>query len=225
MRASIPGRTTASRDWSTSTRSSTSTSRPSAARRAAIPATYTGAFTPIREWFAGLPEAKAARLRAGPLLIQRQGRALRSACQGDGVIKIEMHFLPDVYVTCDVCKGKRYNRETLEVKLQRQVGRRRARHDGGGGVRVSSRPCPSIRDKLETLARVGLGYIHIGQQATTLSGGEAQRIKLAKGAVTPGDGAHPIHSGRTDHGPALPRRRQAARGAARAGRRRQYRWR
>ena len=101
------------------------------------------------------------------------------ACQGDGVIKIEMHFLPDVYVECETCKGARYNRETLEVRVQGQVHRRRARHDGGG--RADLLPGrPSIREKMDALMRVGLGYIKVGQQATTLSGGEAQRVKLSK---------------------------------------------
>ncbi|MCC0041560.1 MAG: excinuclease ABC subunit UvrA [Rhodobiaceae bacterium] len=142
------------------------------------PATYTGAFTPIREWFAGLPEAKARGYGPGRFSFNVKGGRCE-ACQGDGVIKIEMHFLPDVYVTCDVCKGHRYNRETLEVKfknasiaqvLEMTVDEARELFDA----------VPSIRDKLETLQRVGLGYIKVGQQATTLSGGEAQRIKLAK---------------------------------------------
>ena len=171
-------RTTGSRGWSTSTRSSTSTSRPSAARRARNPATYTGAFTPIREWFAGLPEAKARGYEPGRFSFNVKGGRCE-ACQGDGVIKIEMHFLPDVYVTCDVCKGKRYNRETLEVKFKDKSVADVLDMTVEEGAEFF-KAVPSIRDKLETLARVGLGYIHIGQQATTLSGGEAQRIKLAK---------------------------------------------
>jgi excinuclease ABC subunit A len=142
------------------------------------PATYTGAFTPIREWFAGLPEAKARGYQPGRFSFNvRGGRC--EACQGDGVIKIEMHFLPDVYVTCDQCKGKRYNRETLEVKFKDKSIADVLDMTVEEGAEFF-RAVPSIRDKLETLARVGLGYIHIGQQATTLSGGEAQRIKLAK---------------------------------------------
>ncbi|MBX6427284.1 MAG: excinuclease ABC subunit UvrA, partial [Variibacter sp.] len=142
------------------------------------PATYTGAFTPIREWFAGLPEAKARGYQPGRFSFNVKGGRCE-ACQGDGVIKIEMHFLPDVYVTCDVCKGKRYNRETLEVTFK--------------GKSIADvldmtvdeaaeffRAVPRVRTVLETLERVGLGYIHVGQQATTLSGGEAQRVKLAK---------------------------------------------
>ncbi len=104
------------------------------------PATYTGAFTPIREWFAGLPEAKARGYAPGRFSFNVKGGRCE-ACQGDGVIKIEMHFLPDVYVTCDVCKGKRYDRETLEVKYRGQVHRRRSRHDGRGGRRSCSRRC------------------------------------------------------------------------------------
>lgn len=142
------------------------------------PATYTGAFTPIREWFAGLPEAKARGYQAGRFSFNVKGGRCE-ACQGDGVIKIEMHFLPDVYVTCDVCKGKRYDRETLEVKY-----RDRSIADvldmTVEEARDLFKAVPSIRDKMVTLARVGLGYVHVGQQATTLSGGEAQRVKLSK---------------------------------------------
>ncbi len=142
------------------------------------PATYTGAFTPIRDWFAGLPESKARGYGPGRFSFNVKGGRCE-ACQGDGVIKIEMHFLPDVYVECDVCKGKRYNRETLEIEFK--------------GKSISDvldmtveegceffQAVPAVRDKLVTLNQVGLGYIRIGQQATTLSGGEAQRIKLAK---------------------------------------------
>jgi excinuclease ABC subunit A len=142
------------------------------------PATYTGAFTPIREWFAGLPEAKARGYEPGRFSFNVKGGRCE-ACQGDGVIKIEMHFLPDVYVTCDVCKGKRYNRETLEVLFK--------------GKSISDvldmtveeaaeffKAVPRVRETFKTLHRVGLDYIHVGQQATTLSGGEAQRVKLAK---------------------------------------------
>ncbi len=142
------------------------------------PATYTGAFTPIREWFAGLPESKARGYEPGRFSFNVKGGRCE-ACQGDGVIKIEMHFLPDVYVTCDVCKGKRYNRETLEVLFK------------GKSIAdvldmtveealVFFKVVPRVRDVLTLLHRVGLDYIHVGQQATTLSGGEAQRVKLAK---------------------------------------------
>ncbi|MFZ0609697.1 MAG: ATP-binding cassette domain-containing protein, partial [Xanthobacteraceae bacterium] len=142
------------------------------------PATYTGAFTPIRDWFAGLPEAKARGYLPGRFSFNVKGGRCE-ACQGDGVIKIEMHFLPDVYVTCDVCKGKRYNRETLEVLFR--------------GKSIADvldmtveealdffKAVPRVREPLALLHRVGLDYIHVGQQATTLSGGEAQRVKLAK---------------------------------------------
>jgi excinuclease ABC subunit A len=142
------------------------------------PATYTGAFTPIRDWFAGLPEAKARGYGPGRFSFNVKGGRCE-ACQGDGVIKIEMHFLPDVYVTCDVCKGKRYNRETLEVTFKEKSIADVLDMTVEEGA-AFFKAVPPIRDKLETLARVGLGYIHIGQQATTLSGGEAQRIKLSK---------------------------------------------
>ena len=142
------------------------------------PATYTGAFTPIREWFAGLPEAKTRGYKPGRFSFNVKGGRCE-ACQGDGVIKIEMHFLPDVYVECETCRGKRYNRETLEVLFK--------------GKSIADvldmtvedaeeffKAVPSIRDKMTALMRVGLGYIKVGQQATTLSGGEAQRVKLSK---------------------------------------------
>ncbi|MBU2418468.1 MAG: excinuclease ABC subunit UvrA, partial [Alphaproteobacteria bacterium] len=142
------------------------------------PATYTGAFGPIRDWYAGLPESKARGYGPGRFSFNVKGGRCE-ACQGDGLIKIEMHFLPDVYVTCDVCKGKRYNRETLEIVFK--------------GKSISDvldmtveeaasffKAVPSIRDKMLTLNRVGLGYVKVGQSATTLSGGEAQRVKLSK---------------------------------------------
>ena len=142
------------------------------------PATYTGAFTPIRDWFAGLPEAKARGYQPGRFSFNVKGGRCE-ACQGDGVIKIEMHFLPDVYVTCDVCHGKRYNRETLEVQFKGKSIADVLDMTVEEGVDFFA-AVPGVRDKLVTLDKVGLGYIHIGQQATTLSGGEAQRIKLAK---------------------------------------------
>ncbi len=142
------------------------------------PATYTGAFTPIREWYAGLPEAKARGYAPGRFSFNVKGGRCE-ACQGDGVIKIEMHFLPDVYVTCDVCKGKRYDRETLEVKY-REKSIADLLDMTVDEARELFKAVPSIRDRMETLARVGLGYVHVGQQATTLSGGEAQRVKLSK---------------------------------------------
>ena len=142
------------------------------------PATYTGAFTPIRDWFAGLPEAKARGYKPGRFSFNVKGGRCE-ACQGDGVIKIEMHFLPDVYVECDVCKGKRYNRETLEVKYNGRSIADVLDLTVEEGVKEFS-AVPSIREKLSTLEQVGLGYVKIGQRATTLSGGEAQRVKLAK---------------------------------------------
>ena len=142
------------------------------------PATYTGAFNPIRDWYAGLPESKARGYGPGRFSFNVKGGRCES-CQGDGVIKIEMHFLPDVYVTCDVCKGKRYNRETLEIlfkgKSISDVLDMTVEEAGKFFEAV-----PSIRDKMLTLARVGLGYVKVGQPATTLSGGEAQRVKLSK---------------------------------------------
>ncbi|MFY8100510.1 MAG: excinuclease ABC subunit UvrA, partial [Allorhizobium sp.] len=142
------------------------------------PATYTGAFTPIREWFAGLPEAKARGYQPGRFSFNVKGGRCE-ACQGDGVLKIEMHFLPDVYVTCDVCKGKRYDRETLEVKY-RSKSIADVLDSTVEEARDLFKAVPSIREKMETLARVGLDYVKVGQQATTLSGGEAQRVKLSK---------------------------------------------
>ncbi|KAA0075917.1 excinuclease ABC subunit UvrA [Tardiphaga sp. P9-11] len=142
------------------------------------PATYTGAFTPIREWFAGLPESKARGYEPGRFSFNVKGGRCE-ACQGDGVIKIEMHFLPDVYVTCDTCKGKRYNRETLEVLFK---GKSIADVLDMTVEEAAEffKAVPRVRETFKTLHRVGLDYIHVGQQATTLSGGEAQRVKLAK---------------------------------------------
>jgi excinuclease ABC subunit A len=142
------------------------------------PATYTGAFTPIRDWFTELPESKARGYAAGRFSFNVKGGRCE-ACQGDGVIKIEMHFLPDVYVQCDVCKGKRYNRETLDVKFRGFSIADVLDMTVEAGAELF-RAVPAIREKLDTLSRVGLGYISIGQQATTLSGGEAQRVKLSK---------------------------------------------
>ncbi len=142
------------------------------------PATYTGAFTQIRDWFAGLPESLARGYKPGRFSFNVKGGRCEK-CQGDGLIKIEMHFLPDVYVTCEECHGRRYNRETLEVKFK--------------GLSIADvldmtiedaeeffKAVPSIREKMRMLNEVGLGYVKVGQQATTLSGGEAQRVKLAK---------------------------------------------
>jgi excinuclease ABC subunit A len=142
------------------------------------PATYTGAFTPLREWFAGLPEAKTRGYGPGRFSFNVKGGRCEK-CEGDGVLKIEMHFLPDVYVTCDVCKGKRYNRETLEVQFKGKSISDVLDMTIDEGVEFFS-AVPVIRDKFATLQRVGLGYVKIGQPATTLSGGEAQRVKLSK---------------------------------------------
>jgi excinuclease ABC subunit A len=142
------------------------------------PATYTGLFTPIREWFASLPEAKARGYAPGRFSFNVKGGRCE-ACQGDGVIKIEMHFLPDVYVECDQCHGKRYNRETLEVKY-RDKSISDVLDMTVAEALVFFDAMPTVKDKLLTLTQVGLGYIHVGQRATTLSGGEAQRVKLSK---------------------------------------------
>jgi excinuclease ABC subunit A len=142
------------------------------------PATYTGAFQPIRDWFAGLPDSKARGYGPGRFSFNVKGGRCE-ACQGDGLIKIEMHFLPDVYVTCDVCHGRRYNRETLEVLFK---GKNIADVLDMTVEEAAEffKAVPPIREKMETLKRVGLGYVKVGQQATTLSGGEAQRVKLSK---------------------------------------------
>jgi excinuclease ABC subunit A len=142
------------------------------------PATYTGAFTPIRDWFSGLPEARARGYKPGRFSFNVKGGRCE-ACKGDGVLKIEMHFLPDIYVKCDVCKGRRYNRETLEITFRNKsiADVLDMTVDEGAAF---FKAVPSIREKLVMLQRVGLGYIHVGQPATTLSGGEAQRVKLSK---------------------------------------------
>ncbi|MEM9755935.1 MAG: excinuclease ABC subunit UvrA, partial [Pseudomonadota bacterium] len=142
------------------------------------PATYTGAFGPIRDWFAGLPEAKARGYKPGRFSFNVKGGRCE-ACQGDGVLKVEMHFLPDVYVTCETCKGKRYNRETLEI-LFKGKSIADVLDMTVEDAQEFFKAVPSIREKMDALVRVGLGYIKVGQQATTLSGGEAQRVKLSK---------------------------------------------
>jgi len=142
------------------------------------PATYTGAFTQIRDWFAGLPESLARGYKPGRFSFNVKGGRCE-ACQGDGLLKIEMHFLPDVYVTCDVCHGARYNRETLEVKFKGHSIADVLNMTVEDAVEFF-KAVPPIREKMAMLAEVGLGYVKVGQQATTLSGGEAQRVKLAK---------------------------------------------
>ncbi len=142
------------------------------------PATYTGAFTPIRDWFAGMPESKTRGYKPGRFSFNVKGGRCE-ACKGDGLIKIEMHFLPDVYVTCETCKGARYNRETLEIRFK---GKSIADilDMTVEDAQTFFKAVPTIREKMDALMRVGLGYIKVGQQATTLSGGEAQRVKLSK---------------------------------------------
>jgi excinuclease ABC subunit A len=142
------------------------------------PATYTGAFGPIRDWFTNLPESKARGYKVGRFSFNVKGGRCES-CEGDGVITYEMHFLPDVYIACDICKGSRYNRETLEIKFKNKNISDVLNMTVDEGC-VFFENIPAVRSKLLTLKKVGLGYIKIGQQATTLSGGEAQRIKLAK---------------------------------------------
>ena len=142
------------------------------------PATYTGAFTPIRDWFSGLPEARTRGYKPGRFSFNVKGGRCE-ACQGDGVIKIEMHFLPDVYVTCETCHGARYNRETLEIKFKSK-SIADVLDMTVEDAQDFFKAVPSIREKMDALVRVGLGYIKVGQQATTLSGGEAQRVKLSK---------------------------------------------
>jgi len=141
------------------------------------PATYTGLFTPIRELFAEMPEAKLRGYGPGRFSFNVKGGRCE-ACQGDGLVKIEMHFLPDVYVTCETCKGKRYNRETLEVRFRGLSISEVLEATVEDALDLFANQ-PRIAQKLETLNDVGLGYIHLGQSATTLSGGEAQRVKLA----------------------------------------------
>ena len=142
------------------------------------PATYTGAFTPIRDWFSGLPEARTRGYKPGRFSFNVKGGRCE-ACQGDGVIKIEMHFLPDVYVTCETCHGARYNRETLEIRFKSK-SIADVLDMTVEDAQEFFKAVPSIREKMDALVRVGLGYIKVGQQATTLSGGEAQRVKLSK---------------------------------------------
>ncbi|MDN5939967.1 MAG: ATP-binding cassette domain-containing protein, partial [Salinisphaera sp.] len=142
------------------------------------PATYTGLFTPIRELFAQTPEARARGYTPGRFSFNVKGGRCE-ACQGDGVIKVEMHFLPDIYVTCDVCAGRRYNRETLEVHYKGATIHEVLEMTVDAATEFFA-PVPVIRRKLDTLMDVGLSYVKLGQNATTLSGGEAQRIKLAR---------------------------------------------
>ena len=171
-------RTTPSKAWSTSTKSSRSINRPSAARRARIPRRTPGLFTPIRELYAMLPESRERGYKAGRFSFNVKGGRCE-ACQGDGLKRIEMNFLPDVYVTCDVCHGRRYNSETLQVKYKGLSIADLLASTVEDAVPILEN-IPQINAKLRTLHDVGLGYIHLGQSSTTLSGGEAQRIKLAR---------------------------------------------
>ena len=179
------------------------------------PATYTGAFTQIRDWFAGLPESLARGYKPGRFSFNVKGGRCE-ACSGDGLIKIEMHFLPDVYVTCDVCHGQRYNRETLEVKFK---GKSIADVLDMNVEEAAElfKAVPAIRDKMRMLEEVGLSYIKVGQQATTLSGGEAQRVKLAKELSRRATGQTLYILDEPTTGLALRGRAQAAGGAPRAG--------
>ncbi len=152
--------------------------RPVARLLSSNPATYTGLFTPLRELFAQLPESKARGYMPGRYSFNVKGGRCEK-CEGDGVIKIEMHFLPDIYVTCEQCKGKRYNRETLEVHYKGKSISDVLAMTVEEGLALFA-PIPVLENKLQTLTDVGLGYIRLGQSATTLSGGEAQRVKLAK---------------------------------------------
>ncbi len=184
------------------------------------PATYTGLFTPLaRTVRAGAGSARP-RLFAGRFSFNvRGGRC--EACQGDGLIKVEMHFLPDVYVPCDVCHGKRYNRETLEILYKGYSIHDVLEMTVEDALKLFE-PVPTLARKLETLIDVGLSYIKLGQSATTLSGGEAQRVKLSKELSAPRYRAHAVHPRRADHRPAFPRHRAPARRAAQAARRRQH---
>ena len=165
------------------------------------PATYTNVFTDIRSLFARLPESKTRGYQPGRFSFNVKGGRCE-ACRGDGIIKIEMQFLPDVYVPCEVCHGRRYNREALEIRYKGK--------DIAGVLDMTVEEAleffsnvPRIRNKLQTLYDVGLGYIRLGQPATTLSGGEAQRIKLSKELSRRATGQHILHPGRADHGPSL----------------------
>ena len=185
------------------------------------PATYTGAFTQIRDWFAGLPESQARGYKPGRFSFNVKGGRCE-ACKGDGLLKIEMHFLPDVYVTCDVCHGHRYNRETLEVKFKGRSIADVLDMTVEDAVEFF-KAVPGIRDKMAMLAEVGLGYIKVGQQATTLERRRGPAGQAGEGAVAAGHRADALHPGRADHRPAFRGRPQTARGAPRVGRAGQHR--
>ena len=180
------------------------------------PATYTGLFGDIRELLRLHPRRQGPGLRARAVLLQRQGRPVRGL-RGDGMLKIEMHFLPDIYVPCEVCKGKRYNRETLEVTYKGKNISRRAGHDRGRGPGVLRQPAQDPPKAAKPSVDVGLGYIKLGQSSTTLSGGEAQRVKLATELSRRSTGKHHLYPGRAHHRPAHRRRPQARGGAGPPG--------
>ena len=180
------------------------------------PATYTDLFTPIRELYSLTPEAKVRGYKPGRFSFNVRGGRCET-CKGDGTIKIEMHFLPDVYVPCETCTGKRYNRETLEVRFKGKSIADVLEMSVEEALRFFAK-IPKLRRRLQTLHDVGLDYIKLGQPATTLSGGEAQRVKLAKELSKIATGQDALHPRRADHGPPLRRHREAARGAAAAGR-------
>ena len=184
------------------------------------PATYTGVFAPIRELYAMLPESRERGYKPGRFSFNVKGGRCE-ACQGDGQRRIEMNFLPDVYVTCEVCRGKRYNAETLAVRYKGYSISDLLDLPIEEALKVLEN-IPAIQQKLQTLVDVGLGYVQLGQSATTLSGGEAQRTKLARELSRRQTGPHALHSRRAHHRPALRRREKAARRAESPGVARQH---
>ncbi len=185
------------------------------------PATYTGLFTPIRELFATVPEAKLRGYKAGRFSFNVKGGRCE-ACHGEGIIQIEMQFLPDVYVPCEVCHGKRYNRDALEIRYKGKTIADVLEMTVEEGLAFFD-AIPAIKNKLQTLHDVGLGYIRLGQPATQLSGGEAQRVKLATELSKRADRQDAVHPRRADHRPALRRHRPPPPGPPPPGRRRQHR--